>query len=143
VAEEAAWRRRFRAARTTLPKWAEDAPDRLVFNSNESGTWELYAWDRQSDERRQLTHRREGTISGAIDPTGEHVWWFDDTDGDEFGTWVRQPFDTEKRTTVLDKLGRAYDAGLNLGRALAVIGRSVNESTSIYLDSGDSEPTLL
>ena len=143
MVEEAAWRRRFRATRTTLPQWAEDAPDRLVFNSNESGTWELYAWDRTSDERRQLTRRREGTISGAIDPTGEHVWWFDDTDGDEFGSWVRQPFDGDKRTTVLEKLGRAYDAGLNLGRALAVIGRSVNESTSLYLDSGDSEPRLL
>jgi acetyl esterase/lipase len=143
VAEEAAWRRRFRAARTTLPQWADDAPDRLVFNSNESGTWELYAWDRKSDERRQLTQRREGTVSGTIDRTGEHVWWFDDTDGNEFGSWVRQPFDGDRRTTVLDNLGGAYDAGLNLGRALAVIGRSINGTTSIYVDSGDSEPRLM
>jgi len=131
VVEEAAWRRRFRAARTTLPEWADNAPDRLIYGSNESGTWELYAWDRTSGEKRQITQRREGTLNGAIDRPGKHICWFDDTDGDEFGRWVVQPFDGGAAQAV--PLERAYDAGLNLGDGLAVVGRTTDEATSIHV----------
>jgi len=82
---EADWRRRFRAPRTTLPTWADEAPDRLLYGSNATGKWEIYAWDRSSDQQRQVTDRREGTLDGHISPDGESIWWFDDTDGDEFG----------------------------------------------------------
>ena len=58
MVEEAAWRRRFRAPRVNLPTWADNAPDRLIYGSNESGTWELYSWDRASDEKRQVTERQ-------------------------------------------------------------------------------------
>ena len=40
------WEKRFRAPRVGLPDWAEDAPDRSLFVSNATGTYELYAWDR-------------------------------------------------------------------------------------------------
>ena len=41
------------------------------------------------DIQRQLTDRREGTFEGFIDRAdGENIWWFDDTDGDEFGRWM-------------------------------------------------------
>ena len=131
---EAAWRRRFRAARTTLPQWAPDAPERLVFGSNHSGKWELYAWDRAAGRQRQLTDRREGTLEGLIDPAGQNVWWFDDTDGDEFGRWMIQAFDGSTVREAAPGLGRAYDAGLNLGRGdVAVLGRSTDEGSSIHV----------
>jgi dipeptidyl aminopeptidase/acylaminoacyl peptidase len=131
---EAPWRRRFRAPRTTLPQWAEDASERLIFGSNHTGKWELYAWDRRADEQRQLTDRREGTLDGVIDPAGEHVWWFDDTDGDEFGRWMIQPFDGSQAREAAPELGRAYDAGLNIGRGgLAVVGRSTDAGNSIHV----------
>lgn len=37
------WEKRFRAPRVSLPDWAEDAPDRSLFVSNATGTYELYA----------------------------------------------------------------------------------------------------
>ena len=40
------WELRFRAARVSLPEWALDAPDRCLYVSNTTGTFELYAWDR-------------------------------------------------------------------------------------------------
>jgi hypothetical protein len=43
---EARWRARFTAPRVSLPQWARDAPDRCLYTSNASGTWEVYAWDR-------------------------------------------------------------------------------------------------
>src|SRR5206468_1033441 len=67
---EAAWRRRFVAARMTLPSWARDDSERLLYASNSGGKWELYAWDRRSDTHRQVTDRPEGTMNGALDPSG-------------------------------------------------------------------------
>ena len=91
-AAEARWRARFTAARISLPDWALHAPDRSVFVSNASGTFEVYTWDRATDVRRQVTERPSGTHDVALSPDGDHVWWFDDSDGDEFGVWVREPF---------------------------------------------------
>ena len=54
--------------------------------------FEVYAWDRATNTHRQVTDRPNGTHSGTITPDGEHVWWFADSDGDEFGSWVSEPF---------------------------------------------------
>ena len=143
MTDDAPWRRRFNAPRTTLPEWAIDAPDRLVYSSNRGGKWELFAWDRATDEHRQLTDRREGTLNGAIEPSGAHAWWFDDTDGDELGRWLVQPFSGGEAAPAAASLGRAYDAGLSLGRTLAVIGRSTEETSSIYVLRAKSEPWLI
>ena len=132
-AQEAPWRRRFKAPRTTLPRWADDAPDRLLYASNSTGKWELYAWDRAADSHRQLTDRREGTLDGNIDPQGENLWWFDDTDGDEFGRWVVEPFAGGASSPVAEHIGRAYSTGLNVGRSLKVVGQSTDAGSVIHL----------
>jgi len=137
---EAPWRRRFRAPRTSLPEWAEDAPERLVFGSNATGKWEIYAWDRESGDRRQLTDRREGTIEAAIAPDGRAIWWFDDTDGDELGQWAVQPFAGGGAEIAAEALGRAYGTGLNLGRNVRVVGRSTDDGSSIYVVRDGSQP---
>ncbi len=82
---EARWRARFHAPRISTPEWARDAPDSNVYVSNASGVWEVYAWDRATDEHRQVTDRPNGTMHARRRPDGERIWWFDDTDGDEFG----------------------------------------------------------
>ncbi|HEY3080243.1 MAG TPA: prolyl oligopeptidase family serine peptidase [Chloroflexota bacterium] len=148
---EAAWRRRFRAPRVTLPDWAVDAPDRLLYGSNASGKWELYAWDRASVTsgarnglRRQVTDRPEGTLSGDLDPSGESIWWFDDRKGDEMGRWMVEPFlgGTAPRLAA-PELPPAYQAGLALGRAFAVLGRSVEGVTTIHRVGPDGGATEL
>jgi len=131
VPAEANWRRRFRAPRTTLPQWADDAPDRLLYGSNDGGRWEIYAWDRSTDSHRQVTDRREGTLHGQIAPDGERIWWFDDTDGDELGRWMVERFDGSDRRLAAEGRDRAYDTGLNIGPSVAIMGRSTDEGASI------------
>ncbi|SDL10298.1 S9 family peptidase [Nonomuraea jiangxiensis] len=89
---EERWQARFRASGMTLPSWARQAPNRAIYRSNATGTWEVYAWDRVTGVTRQVTDRSKGTAHAAIDPTGQWIYWFADTDGDEFGVWWRQPF---------------------------------------------------
>ncbi|MFI7385047.1 S9 family peptidase [Streptomyces sp. NPDC049813] len=130
------WEQRFRAPRVSLPDWAEDAPDRSLFVSNATGTYELYAWDRATGEQRQATDRANGTTDGVLSPDGAWIWWFSDTDGDEFGVWLRQPFTGGPDTEAVPGLAPSYPAGLALGRdgRTAVIGRSTDEDgTTIHV----------
>ncbi|MFD5111385.1 S9 family peptidase [Streptomyces sp. NPDC058391] len=151
------WEKRFRAPRVSLPDWAEDAPDRALFVSNATGTYELYAWDRATGEQRQATDRPNGTTDGVLSLDGEWIWWFSDTDGDEFGVWMRQPFTPGADKPAgpdpqggpdqqggrdgagapgLDEpaapgLDPSYPAGLALGRdGTAVVGRSTDDDGS-------------
>ncbi|MFI6053664.1 S9 family peptidase [Streptomyces violascens] len=125
------WEKRFRAPRVGLPDWAEDAPDRSLFVSNATGTYELYAWDRKSGSQRRATDRPNGTTDGVLTPDGEWIWWFDDTDGDEFGVWRRQPFTGGDDETAVPGLDPSYPAGLALGRdGTAVVGRSTDDDGS-------------
>ncbi|MFI0238257.1 prolyl oligopeptidase family serine peptidase [Streptomyces sp. NPDC016845] len=139
------WEKRFRAPRVSLPDWAEDAPDRSLFVSNATGTYELYAWDRATGEQRQATDRANGTTDGVLSPDGAWIWWFSDTDGDEFGVWLRQPFTGGPDTEAVPGLAPSYPAGLALGRdgRTAVIGRSTDEDgTTIHVvaPDGDGRP---
>ena len=78
------WRRRFLVPSFSLPVWARNAPERLLYASTERGTWELYAWDRKTDVRRLVT-AMDGSLASQnaqLDPNGEWIWWFEDTRGD-------------------------------------------------------------
>ncbi|MFI6121263.1 S9 family peptidase [Streptomyces sp. NPDC051064] len=136
------WEQRFRAARVSLPDWAEDAPDRALFVSNATGTYELYAWDRATGKQRQVTDRPNGTTDGVLTPDGLAVWWFADTDGDEFGVWMRQPFDGGADEEATPGLEPSYPAGLAIGRdGTAVVGRSTDEEgTTVHLVRAGTEP---
>ncbi len=125
------WEKRFRAPRIGLPDWAEDAPQRSLYVSNETGTFELYAWDRDTGSRRQVTDRPNGTTDGLLPPDGAWVWWFSDTDGDEFGVWMRQPFGGGADEPAVPGLEPAYPTGVAIGRdGTAVVGRSTDEEGS-------------
>ncbi|MEV6103144.1 prolyl oligopeptidase family serine peptidase [Streptomyces sp. NPDC051940] len=142
------WEKRFRAPRVSLPEWAEDAPDRSLYVSNVTGTFELYAWDRETGEQRQVTARPNGTTDGTLTPDGQWIWWFSDTDGDEFGVWMRQPFagaEIGQDQPAAPGVEPAYPAGLALGRdGTAVIGRSTDEEgTTIHVVRPAGEPYVV
>jgi len=139
---ESRWRARFTAPRVSLPDWALHAPDRTVFSSNSSGTWEIYTWDRSTGIRRQVTERPSGTHGGTISPDGEQVWWFNDTDGDEFGHWVAEPFggrpDGWAPTPAVAGTAAGYPAGLELGTRIIAIAGSTDDGTIIWTRAEDT-----
>jgi dipeptidyl aminopeptidase/acylaminoacyl peptidase len=133
--KEARWRARFTAPRMTAPSWAENAPDRNLYLSNASGTWEIYAWDRSTDARRKVTTRPNGTSHGRISPDGQAIWWFADHDGDEFGRWVSEPFtaDGSDAWAAVDGVPAGYSAGLEIGDDVTAVGVSTDDGTSVWL----------
>jgi dipeptidyl aminopeptidase/acylaminoacyl peptidase len=136
AAAEATWRARFTAARTSLPDWARGAPQHCLYISNASGVWEVYAWDRARDEHRKVTDRPNGTSHATLSPDGEQIWWFADTDGDEFGSWVVEPFAGRSAdgdaTEAVPGSHPGYPAGLEVGRAVVAVGMSTDEGTTIW-----------
>ncbi len=136
---EQRWRARFTAPRVSRPDWSRDAPDRSVYTSNASGTTEVYVWDRSTDLHRRVTDRRSGTHIATLPPDGADVWWFADTDGDEFGHWVREPFpgSAGPASPALPGVEDGYPAGLELGRTVVAAGTSTDDGTRIWLRRGD------
>ena len=65
-----------------------------------------------------MTDRPNGTLIGTLSPDGETIWWFADTDGDEFGVWMTQPFAGGPDTVAVPEVEPAYPAGLEVGRTL-------------------------
>ncbi|PPK65849.1 prolyl oligopeptidase family serine peptidase [Actinokineospora auranticolor] len=144
---EARWRARFHAARVSLPDWALEAPDRTVYVSNASGVWEVYAWDRATDTHRQVTDRPNGTLHATVTPDGERILWFNDTDGDEFGDWMAEPFagrpvHSEPEPAV-PGAKRGYPAGLAYGDAIRVAGVADDDGTTIYLARGEADAEVI
>lgn len=138
AATNARWQARFRAAAITLPDWAIDAPQRCLYLSDATGTVEIYAWDRDTDTHRQVTDRPNGTLSAALSPDGETVFWFADTDGDEWGVWTAEPFAggsaaaaAEEPVPAFAGLEPAYSAGLDVGHTVAIVGHSTDDGTQL------------
>jgi dipeptidyl aminopeptidase/acylaminoacyl peptidase len=132
---EQRWRARYTAPRMSRPGWARDAPDRCLYTSNAGGTTEVYVWDRATDLHRQVTNRPSGTHIATLTPDGAAVWWFADTDGDEFGHWVSEPFAGGDATTALPDVEDGYPAGLDVGRAVVAAGTSTDAGTRIWVRS--------
>jgi len=144
---ETDWKRRYRAARLSLPSWARDNPDRLVYISNASGKFEVYAWDRATDEHRQVTDRPAGTgymVPPRLDPAGKRIYWFDDAKGNELGHFRVELFGRGGSEPILEELPPAYSARIAIGSSFEIVGRSrSDEGTTIYLVRDDAQPSLV
>ena len=138
----ARWQARFRAPRVSLPEWAEEAPSRCLYASDVSGVVEQYAWDRDTDTHRQVTDRPNGTSIATLGPDGEDIWWFADTDGDEFGVWLRQPFAGGPDAPALPEVGPAYPAGLEIGRTVVLAGRSTDDGSELWIAPSHGAPSV-
>jgi dipeptidyl aminopeptidase/acylaminoacyl peptidase len=95
LGRDADWKRRFRLPRVSVG-FAHRNPGHALVVSNQSGTYELYAYDLASDSLRQATRRPAGTVYGMISPDGRHIYYVDDRQGNETGHVVRVPFEGGK-----------------------------------------------
>jgi dipeptidyl aminopeptidase/acylaminoacyl peptidase len=141
VSQEHPWRRRFRAARVSLPIWAQEAPQRAVYATNAGGIWQVVAWDLDSGRTTTLTDKPTGVIGGRPLPDGSGVVWFDDDGGDEVGRYVVTPFEGGPARPLVADVASGWSAGLSLrpGRvAVGVSGR--REHTLSVADAAGVRP---
>lgn len=115
LGDDALWKRRFRAPTIRDFQIARRNPERALVVSNESGIYQLYAWDAATGGLRQLTDKPEGMALGSISPDGEHVYYIRDTHGNEVGHWVRVPFSGGPPEDISPDLPEYSSWGLSFG----------------------------
>ena len=138
-----AWERRFRAPVVLFPRWARDAPDKLVYSSNAEGSYQLYSWDRVARQRKRLTSNPIGVQNGRPLNDGSSTLWFEDTTGDETGRLLVTPFAGGEARPLSRDLPVGWQAGLELGDKFAAVGISQVGRYSIHLVKPDGEASVL
>lgn len=128
-----------------LPAWARHAPDHLVVPSNESGSWQLWAWDCITGDRRRVTDEPIGVTLGLPTPDGNGVVWFSDSTGEEVGQWLFEPFDgtREHRRPLAAGVPNGWGCGLALEEGVVVIGRADGEGFEVYVAEGNAPAVVL
>src|SRR3712207_1116178 len=88
----ASWQQRFRVPQVGWTRLATAQPTRGLVASNQSGCYQLYAWDVPTGTLTQLTEAATGVGNGYITPDGSWVYYLKDQRGNERGHLVRVPF---------------------------------------------------
>jgi pimeloyl-ACP methyl ester carboxylesterase len=135
------WERRFRAPQISFPAWSPHAPDRLAYESTESGVWQVHVVDRATGARRRVTDHPVGVIEGAWSPDAAEVCWWEDETGDESGRWFAQPFDGGERRPLLAGIDRGWSEGIAWVPGMLVAGISGADGWTI-LASEDRGATV-
>lgn len=139
------WEARFRAPQVGFPHWARDAPECLVFGSDDTGSWQVHALDQARGMRWKITDEAVGVRYGLCAPDGRSVVWFHDVSGDESGHWLVAPFADEsiEPEPLLPSLPDGWSQGLALGAGVVVAGLSRGDGFEVHAGAPGAEPTLL
>ena len=135
----ALWEQRFRASISFLPEWSAQSPNHVVYASNESGTWQLHAWDIATETHRQVTDHAVGLLDGVPTLDGEGILWFQDDSGDESGRWLVQPFHGGKAQAFLEGVPHGWSEGLAQAPGIVALGISNRDGFAVFV-SLDGEP---
>ena len=128
-----AWERRYRAPSVFLPDWAPDAPDRIVYVSNESGVWQVHARDLATGATHQVTDHPVGVTDGRPTLDGSGVLWFSDASGDESGQWQVAPFDGGAPRPFLEGVPDGWNEGMAERRGIVAVAVSDRDGFGVYV----------
>jgi dipeptidyl aminopeptidase/acylaminoacyl peptidase len=131
------WERRFRAPQLSYPDWSPQTPERLAYESTESGVWQLHVVDLSTGARRRVTDHPVGVIAGAWSPDGERIAWWQDDDGDESGRWLVQPFAGGETSPLLTGIEGGWSEGIAWVPGMLVAGISGPDGFAILASDDD------
>ena len=126
------WELRFRTPLTFLPEWSPEAPNRVVWASNESGVWQVHALDLETGLRRQVTDDPVGVLDGVPTLDGQGILWFADDTGDEAGRWLVQPFAGGEARPFLPELPVGWSTGLAQAPGIVVASLAAEDGFSVH-----------
>jgi pimeloyl-ACP methyl ester carboxylesterase len=141
--ETVLWEQRFRTPVPFFPHWSPLAPEHAVYASNESGVWQVHAWDVSTGERRRVSESAVGVTDGTPTLDGEDVLWFDDETGDESGRWLVQPFAGGETRPFLEGVPHGWSEGLAQAPGIVALGISSSEGFAIYVVRDGESPREL
>lgn len=134
------WERRFRAPRISYPDWTPTTPDRIAYESTESGVWQLHVGEiRRSNDgspvwfvRRRITDHPVGVILGAWSPDASEILWWQDETGDESGRWFAEPFEGGDVRPLFPEIETGWPEGIAWVPGTLAVGISRKDGFAIY-----------
>ncbi len=137
---ERSWRDRFLAPTISFPQWADAAPDRLFFVSDESGSAQAWSADTTTGRRAQLTQQTVGVEALVVLPDGTGAaWWCDDT-GNEHGTWMVTSADGSTTRPLVPELPRGWGQGLSLAGDVVGLGLGGDDGYAVWVVEDAAPP---
>lgn len=138
------WERRFRAPTLSMPDWSPNAPDRIGYESTESGVWQVHAWDAATGMRRRVTGHPVGVITGSVSLDGEQVLYWQDETGDESGQWYAQPFHGGEARPFLEGVPVGWNEGFAQAPGIVAASVSDRDGFAVYvaIDGGPAKELL-
>lgn len=122
LSPDAPWKRRFRAWSVAGAAVASKNHARGIAITNQTGVYQVYAWDVPSGALRQITFKPSGKPTATLSPDGRYFYFLDDEQGNEIGHLVRVPFEggeTEDLTPDMPPFALAATAISRDGSTLA------------------------
>lgn len=133
------WEARFRAPTITFPRWSRGAPDRTVYESTETGIWQVHCWSPATGDRRQVSNHPVGVVTGFPSLDGSQVvFWQEDT-GDETGRWLAQAFEGGGDEPFVTAAPVGWSEGLAQADGVIAIAISDRDGFGVYV-SADGAP---
>ncbi len=142
MTDPSAWQRRFTAGQMGFPAWSDSAAGHLAFVSNESGSWQAWATDLATGERRRISNEPVGVESVLVAPDERVVWWRDDT-GDQRGLWVAAPFDGGEPEALVPDVPRGWTAGISFAGDVVVLGIVTDDDYLAIVAAPGSAPRII
>jgi dienelactone hydrolase len=138
------WKRRYEVVQSTLPAWSPSAPDRAIYVTNESGSFQVHALELASGQRRRVSGEQVGILTDSrndpqLTPDAGAIVWFRDPSGDEAGVWVTQRFEGGATTVLLPDLPHAWPSGFAIGRRIVVAALGDDDGFTLYSAQRDGE----
>ena len=103
---------------------------------------QLYAWEIDSGNLKQLTNLPAGVADGMLSADGEHVYYLQDEGGNEIGHFVRVPFAGGPPEDVTPDLPPYSPVQISQSSSGNIIGAQVAEpdGQKLYLWAAGSKP---
>jgi dipeptidyl aminopeptidase/acylaminoacyl peptidase len=127
-----------------MPDWSPRAPDRVVYESTESGVWQVHCWDVTTGMRRRVTDHPVGVVAGSVTVDGADILWWQDETGDESGRWYAAPFAGGDARPFLEGIPIGWNEGF--AQAAGVVAASVSDrdgfAVYVSVDGGPAKETV-
>jgi dienelactone hydrolase len=132
VDDNAPWKQRYRAKEISVAQIARANPARGIVTHNESGHYQLYAWNVASNNLRPLTSRPGGAMFGMISPDGRFIYYLKDNGGNEIGHFVRVPFEGDEPKDITPEMPPYSAFGMSSSRAGNMLSSCISNSEGFH-----------
>ena len=133
LSTNAPWKQRYRAPVVVATQLAKNNHSRGLAASNHSGLFQIYAWDTQTDELRQLTHIPWGKVGAMLSPDGRYVYYLADENGNERGHYVRMPWEGGEPEDITPDLPPYNSFSLTFSRSGNRLGMALADTDGFHI----------